>query len=352
MLHTIHIVGLGAGNIQQLSLGAFQCLEQGENIYFRTKEHPVVMQLRQKGISFQSFDEVYEKHKGFDGVYQEIVQRLLKLAKSNDIIYGVPGHPMIAERTTQLLLGEQAAGRVSVKIYSAPSFLDEMFTALRLDPVEGFTLIDGTAFVSDDLQFRKHMIFTQVYDARVASEVKLALLEGLPHDYPITLLSKAGMEGESLQVVPLCEMDHGLSVDNLRSVYVPPVQDILLPTHEFTTLTRIIEALRGPEGCPWDRKQTHESLKKYLKEESEELFEAIDNQNEFEVEEELGDVLLQVMLHAQIAKENEQFTITDVIRTLNEKMIRRHPHVFGEEKATTEEDVMRIWKKAKAKEKQ
>lgn len=350
MLHTIHIVGLGAGDMQQLSLGALRCLENEKYIYLRTKEHPVVKELGEKGISFQSFDDIYAAYDDFSVVYDKIVEKLVALAVTNDIVYAVPGHPMIAECTTQKLLAKQGLGEVNVKIYSAPSFLDEMFTALRLDPVEGFTLIDGTSFVSDDLQFHKHMIFTQVYDARVASDIKLALLEGLPHDYAVTLLSRAGMTDELLKMVPLCELDHGLTVDNLRSVYVPPVKDALLPRHEFATLARVIGRLRGPDGCPWDRKQTHESLKKYLTEESEELFEAIDQQDEFQVEEELGDVLLQVMLHAQIAKENEQFTISDVIRTLNEKMIYRHPHVFGDRKAHTEEEVMKIWQEMKEKE--
>lgn len=351
MVYTVHIVGLGAGNFEQLSIGAWNCLQSGKPIYFRTKEHPVIRTLEVKGICYESFDEIYEKNERFSSVYDEIVQRLLELAKDKDIVYGVPGHPMIAEETTKKLLKAQDEGKIQVKIYSAPSFLDEMFTSLKIDPVDGFVLVDATGFSADELQFRKHMIFTQVYDAHVASEVKLALLEGLPYDYPVTLLSKAGMPEETLQVVRLCEMDHELAVDNLRSVYIPPVKkEDLLPNHDFTTLLYIIETLRGPNGCPWDQKQTHESLKKYLKEESEELIEAIDLQDEFMIEEELGDVLLQVVLHAQIAKENHHFSITDVIRTLNEKMIRRHPHVFSDVKAETIEEVMQIWKEIKDKE--
>ena len=351
MVYTVHIVGLGAGNLDQLSIGAWNCLQSGKAIYFRTKEHPVVRVLEEQGICYESFDAVYEKNAQFSSVYDEIVMRLLALATSEDIVYGVPGHPMIAEKTTEKLLKAQDEGKIHVKIYSAPSFLDEMFTSLKIDPVDGFVLLDATGFSLDELQFRKHMIFTQVYDTNVASEVKLALLEGLPHDYPVTLLSKAGMPEETLQVVCLCELDHGLQVDNLRSIYVPPVKkEDLLPNHDFSTLLHIIETLRGPEGCPWDQKQTHESLKKYLKEESEELFEAIDLQDAFMIEEELGDVLLQVVLHAQIAKENNNFSIFDVIRTLNEKMIRRHPHVFGNTKAETVEEVMQIWKEIKEKE--
>ena len=351
MANNINIFVYAAGNFEQMSIGAWRCLQSDRKKFFRTAMHPVVQELEAKGVVYQSFDQVYEKHTKFSDVYEEIVAKLLKEAASEDIIYGVPGHPMIAEVTTQKLLEAQHNGQIQIQMYSAPSFLDEMFTALEVDPVDGFLLLDATNFSVADLQLHKHMIFTQVYDAYVASEVKLALLEGLPFDYPVTVLSGVGTSNEKIQQRQLCELDHCLSVDNLRSVYIPPVAlEALLPLYDFSTLIQIISVLRGPNGCPWDQKQTHESLKKYLQEETKELLEAIDAQDSLRMEEELGDVLLQVILHAQIAAEKGEFSIFDVIQTLNEKMIRRHPHVFGDQKADTVEEVIEIWKEIKEKE--
>jgi len=120
---------------------------------------------------------------------------------------------------------------------------------------------------------------------------------------------------------------------------------------KFLKLVNILKKLRGKNGCPWDKKQTHKSLMKYLFEESNEYNEAVLNQDAENMKEELGDVLLQIIFHAQIAKENKMFDIYDVLDTINEKMIRRHPHVFGNSKATTEEEIRKEWEKIKAEEK-
>lgn len=122
--------------------------------------------------------------------------------------------------------------------------------------------------------------------------------------------------------------------------------------YDFNDFLEIIAQLRAPGGCPWDIKQTHESLKKHLIEESNEAIEAIDNRDYENLCEELGDVLLQVVMHAQIAAEENRFTIDDVIQGVAEKMIRRHPHVFGDAKADTEEEIMEIWNEIKTLEKE
>ena len=120
-----------------------------------------------------------------------------------------------------------------------------------------------------------------------------------------------------------------MKVDNLTTVYVPPVKDETILFKEFAKLRQVIAELRGPNGCPWDKKQTYQSLKKYLIEEAYELIEAINNDDIDHMIEELGDVLLQVMLHAQIGEDEGYFSIDDVIYGITAKMIRRHPHVFG-----------------------
>src|SRR5699024_5052127 len=165
-----------------------------------------------------------------------------------------------------------------------------------------------------------------------ASEVKLTLLEDLPADYEITIVEAVGTQEEKLITLPLEDLDRVLEMSNLTSVYVPPVPETLLQ-HEFTTLRQVIRTLRGPNGCPWDKKQTHESLRRYALEEVYELLDAIDREYDEEMTGELGDVLLQVLLHSQIGEDNGYFSIDDVISRLTEKMIHRHPHVFNPEEA-------------------
>lgn len=121
--------------------------------------------------------------------------------------------------------------------------------------------------------------------------------------------------------------------------------------NEFDRLTQIITILRGEGGCPWDIAQTHESLKACLTEEAGEVIQAIDNKDDENLCEELGDLLLQVVMHAEIAREENRFNIDDVIHGVSEKMIRRHPHVFGDKKTLTQEESLNLWKEIKKQEK-
>lgn len=351
MKHTITIIGLGAGELDQLTMGVYRLLKETPHLYVRTKEHPVIAQLEAEGLTYTSFDAVYEAHDEFEQVYESITSILLERAAEQDIVYAVPGHPLVAERTVQLLLEQGEARGIGVEIKGGQSFLDPLFASVKIDPVEGFQLVDATSFRQGELELRHHIIFCQVYDAFIASEVKLTLMESLPDDYEVYIVTAAGTSSESVKKVPLYELDHEAELNNLTSVYVPPVKDEELLYQEFHELRRIIAELRGPNGCPWDKEQTHQSLKKYLIEEAYELLEAIDEEDDDHIIEELGDVLLQVMLHAQIGEDEGWFSIDDVIRTLSEKMVRRHPHVFGEVQADNAEDVVVNWNEIKKQEK-
>lgn len=350
-MNTIYVFGLGAGDIEQLPLGIYRKLKTASPLFLRTKEHPVVHALQTEGVSFTSFDAIYEKHERFADVYEEMVAILLEQAQKSDVFYAVPGHPLVAEKTVQLLLEAEQRKQCRVVIEGGQSFLDALFTALKIDPIEGFQLIDATSFQGDEWQLTKHTIFCQVYDSFIASEVKLTLMEQLPDDYPVYIVTAAGSKEEKVTKIPLYELDRTVTLNNLTSVYVPPVREETMLYHRFETLRRVISTLRGPNGCPWDRKQTHESLKRYLLEETYELFEAIDENNDEHMVEELGDVLLQVMLHAQIGEDEGMFSIDDVIRGITEKMIRRHPHVFGDVIVDNAEQVVENWQRIKEKEK-
>ena len=347
----ITVVGLGAGDLNQLPLGVYKLLMSAKHVFLRTKEHPVVQELiseldaETRFEQYTSFDKLYESYDSFEDVYKKITQILLKAAVKGDIIYAVPGHPMVAERVVQLLLASQA----EVEIKGGQSFLDAMFTRLKIDPIEGFQLLDATAFEPVDLSLRQHIIFCQVYNSEMASNIKLPLLEILPYNYEVFIITAAGSKHEVIKKVKLYELDHETTLNNLTSVYIPPAPKELL-RQQFSSLREIIKTLRGPNGCPWDQKQTHQSLKKNLVEETQELLEALDGEDVEHIIEELGDILLQVMLHAQIGEEEGLFSIDDVIRGLTEKLIRRHPHVFGDIKAKSPEEALAIWNEAKKNE--
>ena len=351
MAKKIEIIGLGAGDLDQLPFGVYKKIMQAQHLYLRTKEHPVIPELEKEGLSYTSFDSIYEKHQQFEAVYEEIAGLLLKRAETEEVVYAVPGHPLVAERTVQLLLERGSNAGVEVIIGGGQSFVDALFQALKIDPIDGFQLLDGTSLQVELLQQNQHIFISQVYDQFVASEVKLTLMERYPDDYLVTIVTAAGSKEEEIIQVPLYELDHQIKVNNLTSVYVPPVKDEKILLKDFSKLREIIAVLRGPEGCPWDKEQTHESLKKYLIEETYEVIDAIDNGDVDHLIEELGDVLLQVMLHAQIGEDEGYFSIDEVIEGISEKMIRRHPHVFGSTKVENTEEVLQNWQEIKKKEK-
>ncbi|RLL41678.1 nucleoside triphosphate pyrophosphohydrolase [Oceanobacillus piezotolerans] len=345
----IEIIGLGAGDINQLPVGIYKRLTNAEHVIFtRTLDHPVIKALQEEGIQFESFDQIYEDENDFEKVYKRIVSLLLEKAREESaIIYTVPGHPMLAERTVKLLLEESD---VEVEILGGQSYLDDLFTSIKIDPIEGFQFVDATSFSRKELNYRGHLIFCQVYDQFIASRVKLTLLEDLPPDYQVVIVEAAGSSGERIEYVPLEDLDRQLEVNNLTSVYVPPVPNELL-NHTFTNLREVMKVLRSPEGCPWDQEQTHESLKEHSIEEIYELIEAIDQEDDEGIVEELGDILMHVVLHSQIGEDNGYFTVDDVIKGITDKMIYRHPHVFADVHVQSTEEVTKNWELLKQKEK-
>ncbi|AQQ51720.1 bifunctional methyltransferase/pyrophosphohydrolase YabN [Planococcus lenghuensis] len=351
-MNTIQIIGLGAGDLEQLPLGCYRKLKNAEQLFVRTADHPALTDLAAEGTVFSSFDEVYEKHDTFEPVYREIADSLLTLASEGDITYAVPGHPLIAEMTVQHLIDYERQGKCLIRIEGGQSFLDPLFSALRIDPIDGFQLVDGTSFDIQRINMTQHILIAQVYDMFSASEVKLALMEKYPDDYPVTIATAAGSKQELIRTVPLFELDRSAELNNLTTVYVPPVTEQEERLREWQTFRDIIAVLRGPGGCPWDREQTHESLMPYLLEETHELLAAIQQEDDEAIAEELGDVLLQVFLHAQIGQDNGYFQLEDVLNKVSEKMIRRHPHVFGDVKAETSEEVTANWQQIKKNEKE
>ncbi|EJT6171600.1 nucleoside triphosphate pyrophosphohydrolase [Clostridium perfringens] len=346
----LKIMGLGPGAYEALTIGALKELKNNKNIYFRTEKHPTVDFLKDEGIKFESYDHAYEKYDSFDDVYKYIAEDLItKIKDDEDLIYAVPGHPLVAEKSVINLIELCKENNIQYEVLPAVSFVDAMMEALQVDPIEGVKIIDAFDMKNQILDKRVGTIITQVYNNFIASEVKLRLLEGYEDDTEIIFVRAAGVEGlESIRKISLYELDWQEDIDYLTSIYIP--KD-LGNKKDFQDLLDIIETLRNPGGCPWDREQTHESLKSALLEECYEVIDAIENEDEDALIEELGDVLLQVVFHASIGKEDGYFDIMDVIGGISNKMINRHPHVFGNEEANTSEQVLVNWDEIKKEEK-
>lgn len=350
MANTITIVGLGNYDIDDLPLGIYKFLKTQDIVYARTIDHPVVQSLKDE-LAFESFDHVYEKHDQFEDVYDEIVEKLVALSSEKDIVYAVPGHPRVAETTTvKLQAFADNHANINVEILGGKSFIDDVFEAVNIDPNDGFTLLDATSLQEVTLNVRTHTLITQVYSAMVAADLKITLMERYPDDYPVQIVTGAHSNGaENVVTCPLYELDHDeKAFNNLTSVFIPKITTQSYLYNDFGFATEVIDTLVDDEkGCPWDKAQTHNTLKRYLLEETFELFEAIDNEDDWHMIEELGDILLQVLLHTSIGKKEGYMDIKEVITGLNTKMIHRHPHIFGNAHAESIEDLKKIWTKAK-----
>ncbi|MCY0876218.1 MAG: nucleoside triphosphate pyrophosphohydrolase [Firmicutes bacterium] len=353
-MSTIYIAGLGAGATAALPYGTLQLLQAGYPVLLRTERHPVVDELRASGLSFTSLDFYYETAQDFSEVYERIAQHVLRVADgAKAVVYAVPGHPAVAEKSVRLL-ADLAAGRGHVIEWGpGQSFLDDLLLRLHVDPVDGLLMVDAADLQVRDLKPQMHTVIVQMYNRDRAAEVKAALAQVYGDEYEVVVARAIAVPGEeSVTRVPVYELDRDLTIDHLTTLYVPPLTLREERLAEFDELVSIVAALRSPDtGCPWDLEQTHESLRRYAIEEAYEVVDAIDEGDFDHLAEELGDLLLQVLLHSQIGEEEGYFQIRDVIRVLAEKLIRRHPHVFGDQVVTGTADVLANWQRIKDEEK-
>lgn len=346
-MHQITIVGMGPGHESYLTREAYRILTESEHVYLRTERHPVVDQLIAKGMKYHSYDAFYETYDTFDEVYEAIASHVIELAMTQPVIYAVPGNPFVAEKSVALVL-EKATGLIEV--VHGTSFIDAIVTTLRYDPVKGMIILDALAIESEKINATKDHLFIQVYDQMTASMLKLKLMEFWEDSHEVIIIKAAGIPEQELIVkVKLFEMDHEAEwFNHLTSVFIEGTTPI---KHDISELVDIMKRLRAEDGCPWDREQTHQSLAPYLIEEAYEVKDAILKNNDDELIDELGDVLLQVVFHAAIAEEDGFFELSDIIKMICEKMIRRHPHVFGDVVANTSDEVLVNWQEIKNQEK-
>ncbi|MBC7880007.1 MAG: nucleoside triphosphate pyrophosphohydrolase [Anaerolineae bacterium] len=347
------IVGLGPGNIDQLTPQALKALQGASPVFLRTAVHPLATRL---GIPFSSFDHFYEKLESLEAVYQAIVAAVIEALETHThVVYAVPGHPLVAEATTQALIAEHRLGDFELKIIPGLSYLEAAYTSLGIDPLAGLQIGDAL-YLPQSLNPRQPLLLAQIYSPRIASDVKLQLLDIFPETHEVILLKNLGLDNEQVQSLPLVELDRDKQIDHLCTLYVPALENLPQEAYGITRaiseLVDVVRRLRDPvDGCPWDLAQTPLSLCKYIIEEAYETVDAIESNDDFAIEEELGDLLLQIVLQAQIFSESEVFDLGGVAEAITQKLIRRHPHVFGDVTVQDAEEVNRNWDAIKAQEK-
>lgn len=345
----ITVVGLGPGDPDLLTLRARAILQAAPVVWFRTQRHPTVEHL-ELGSRAHGFDSLYENGSSFDDVYHAIVARLLDLAGAGDVVYAVPGHPLFGEATVRALIEHCHNDAIELRLVDGLSYLEPVCTALGIDPLDsGVQLVDALAPRVDPA---RPAIIAQVYNRRSASELKLALLDRYPADHRVTVVRGAGAGGQTTtETLPLAEIDRSdHRFDHLSCLYLPrlPLEQNL---RTFEGLRAITHRLYAPGGCPWDREQTHASLKPFLLEETYEALAALDAGDPHALMEELGDVLLQMTLHTEIAEEAGEFSYGDVFEQITTKLLRRHPHVFGDADIQTADEQWQAWQRIKQEEK-
>lgn len=332
--------------------------------FVRTARHPAVGELEAAGLSMTALDEHYEHADDLDACYESIVARLLAAAREHGTVaYAVPGNPAVAERTVELLHEAAAAGEVTVEVVPGLSFADLAWTRVAVDPMgSGARVLDARALTREQLDPAAPLLLAQCDTPLLLSDVKLVLLEDHPADTTVTVLQRLGLPDEHVVEVPLVDLDREIEPDHLTAVFVPATGPSA--PRELARLLALAERLRRPGGCPWDAEQTHRSLTRYLLEESYEVVEAIeqlppeapdgmapDDPAYAALVDELGDLLYQVIFHAVLAEEAGAFGMADVARGIHDKLVRRHPHVFGDVDARDAETVIANWEQIKKDEK-
>jgi tetrapyrrole methylase family protein/MazG family protein len=348
----IVVCGLGPAGPDLVTAATHDAVARIPQRFLRTARHPAA------GVvgEVPTFDHLYDGADSIDAVYPAIVEALVvAAAERGEVLYAVPGSPAVAERTVELLLADD---RVAVDVLPALSFADLAWVRLGIDPVErGVRLVDGHRFEIEAAGERGPLLVAQCDDRHVLSDVKLVLGEAVEQaggdEVAVTVLQRLGLPDERIVELPWPELDRAVRPDHLTSLYVPRLVTPL--ASETAAFAEVVRRLRAE--CPWDRQQTHQSLRHHLLEEAYEVLEALDHldveagEGFDALEEELGDLLFQVFLHATLATEEGRFTLADVVRGISDKLVGRHPHVFGDATVDSADEVAERWERLKKAEK-
>ena len=349
----IVVVGLGPAGPELITPATLAVLESGAPVWLRTGRHPAAAV-----VDAPTFDEVYERAERFSAVYEEIADRLLTQASSGaEVVYAVPGSPLVLERSVELLRQQAPERGVTVEMLPAVSFLDAVWARLSLDPVEaGVRLIDGHLFEVAAAGQTGPLLVAHTHANSVLSEIKVAVEE--PPESAV-ILQRVGLPDEVVKEVAWADLDRAVTADHLTSVFLPELGEPVAGA--FAQLDGLVRVLRNE--CPWDREQTHASLRRHLLEETHEVLEVLDVRaamadddpdpdTDEHLAEELGDLLYQIFFHARLAAERGSFTVSELVQGLHDKLVARHPHVFGDGPARDVASVVAAWDAIKAEEKQ
>lgn len=348
----IVVIGLGPAGPELINRSTGDAIAAITHRYLRTARHPAASAL----TGATTFDDVYETAPSLPACYEQIVDRLVEAAiRHGEVLYAVPGSPVVGERTVELLVDDD---RVEVTLVPAMSFLDLAWSRLAIDPIAaGVRVVDGQRFAVEAAGERGPLLVAQCDSRLVLSDIVTALTGDLDPvleaDAEVTVLQRLGTPEESIHPVPWRDLANVVDADHLTTVYIPRLAAPI--AREVERFAELVATLR--RECPWDREQTHQSLTRHLLEETYEVLDAIDGVDVEQgtgyehLEEELGDLLFQVLFHSTLAAEAGQFTVADVARTIHDKLYLRHPHVFGDVDVEGAEDVMRNWEQIKKQEK-
>ena len=354
----IVIIGLGPGDADSRTVGAQKALDAADRIIVRTRIHPGLADLA-SDRRVTDCDDLYERADAFESLYPAIARRVLDAAGSGGtVVFAVPGHPRFGERCVPLIEAEARTMGIPVDVLDAVSFVDATAAALRFDPLTlGLQVVDAEQiaatldadpFAAGQLRVdpTRPVLVAQVYNHGLAAAVKIALSRLYPDEHPVVLIQAAGISSEqSVRTTSLHTLDRQ-EVDHLTSLWSPALAS-LDAVRSSESLNQVVARLRAPGGCPWDREQSHASLRNAVLAEAYEVVDAIDSEDDDGLTEELGDLLLLITMHAQIAEERGTFRIEDVYEGINRKLVRRHPHVFGSATAQTASDVVSTWEGVK-----
>jgi tetrapyrrole methylase family protein/MazG family protein len=339
------IAGLGPAGPDLLTAGTVAAIDAIPHRLLRTRRHPAAVAVPEA----EDFDAVYEAAGSFDAVYATIVERVGAAATEHgEVLYLVPGSPVVAERTVELLLADDG---LDTTVLPALSFLDLAWARLGVDPVAlGVRLVDGRRFAVEAAGQVGPLLVGQCDRPHVLSDIKLSVDDGPA----VVVLQRLGLDDESIREVAWDELDRDVEPDHLTSLWIPALAEPV--AGEVARFAELVRTLRAE--CPWDREQTHASLTRHLLEETYEVMDAIDHLDVEagtgfeELEEELGDLLFQVVFHSVLGSEVGQFTLADVARGIHDKLYARHPHVFDPAVGPTDTAQLTVdWERRKVTEK-
>lgn len=341
----IIIVSVGAGDPDLLNIKTVSILRKCGSLFLRTGRHPISAWLKENGIPFSTFDHFYEVSDDFDLLNRNIADSLIRHSSEHEIVYAVPDP--LTDQTVRILMRIKPDSLPVSLIPGISGYDFHLSSALGLLPdtsvlsVPASELNDG--FFYDP---NRSLLVTELDNPILAGQVKLYLSELLEDEYPVWFLRNNGRRS----CIPLWQLDRQPETDHMSAVLIPGSGLLERKRFVMSDLSALMDKLRSPSGCPWDRKQTHSSLRPYMIEEAWECVACIDQDDMDHFSEELGDLLFQIVFHASIGKSFDEFSINDVISSICNKMIRRHPHVFGSAGVNGPESLSASWDRIKQEE--